>query len=542
MEFLPVIILLGVLGMVLIDFHVRRTKAFAQNPGHAEAKNRLARVKSAKVAITDAVARYNRGEKEKAIRILEAWYASEPDIPDRDHLLIGYNLLGIYYAAANRLEEAAPLLTRALTFYELPDNSLPSAANSAGDAHYQLARYCLTRGDVQAKQDHYRRAAEWYNQAGQRGYAARAYADWHQGNGDHLLAAERFDEALNYPPDNADAGYRPILLVKHALSLWQAGHFSASLAAARQIVSENAMETVGSSGYRVCALAWGRLGLFAEAEGFLIEAGKRDVTIADRGQTLGTRCVILHHQGRLREIVARCEAHRNDAVTAAELFGAQVLTHYANALSATGRFDESERAYRLAIEQAPITDKMTESTTLALLRCGLANVQLERGDYEDAVSLLRDAEEEAKRVHILRFYIPALRLLAETVGESITSDVTKTRAAGHLTPIAQAMNAFPNPTDAKRYYADVLSYLARALLAAGDSGGALQILEQFSTGDALTPGMLPHWHYWRGRCHEANNEPGAARQEYLAAVESGDPESRYVAGSRERLSGLGIDA
>jgi tetratricopeptide (TPR) repeat protein len=478
-----------------------------------------------------------------AIAVLEDWYATEQDLPNGDVLLVGYNLLGIYYAAVNRLDEAAPLLEKSLTYYESPENALPTAASSAANAHDELARYATVQGDFAGKQRHYRRAAALWSEAGQIGYAARSLGNWHQNNGEPLLAADRFCEALDHPPATPDPGYRPTLLVQRMLSLWQASWYSSALAVAREIVSENCLESVGAPGYRMTALAFARLEHFAEGEGILEQADLLyDRSLAEKAHTTGIWCLTRLYQGRFREIIAICEEHRRQCDDANEPMSAQVLMHYAMGLSSMGRFEDADQAYRFAIEQAPITEKMSEATTVALLRCGLASICLERRDYADALSLLQAAEPESVVIPLLRFHVPAARLHARAIGGQLTPDTIRREALEQLRILSEKMDTFPNPTDAKRYYSEVLFHLVRVQLIAGDHLGASRVLDRFTSGDALSPGMTAIWHYWRGRCHEAEGESEQAKTNYETAIAAGEPGSRYVTESEERLSGLGGDA
>ena len=218
-----VIIVIGsvfvALTVTFADMSHRLRKAAANDPLSGMMKDRLRRSTALVATINKAVSLNKEGKLDQAIQIMEQWHATEPDLPDGDAFLNGYGFLGILYAARNQMDEAAPLLMRSLTFSENnPDHSI-HMTTSAAQAHEHLARHYMIKGDFTAKQTHYRRAAERRSEAGERGRAARNWGQWYQNNGEYLVAAERFAEALAHPPADAEADYRQRLLVERLLIL-----------------------------------------------------------------------------------------------------------------------------------------------------------------------------------------------------------------------------------------------------------------------------------------------------------------------------------
>ncbi|MBC8142744.1 MAG: tetratricopeptide repeat protein [Armatimonadetes bacterium] len=405
------------------------------------------------------------------------------------------------------------------------------------DFHDARARHFTRQGNVAEKQKHYRRAAELWEIAGERGLAARALANWHNNNGDYLVAAEKYGEALANAPGFAGSKHRSLLLMQRMLSLWQAGRYEAANVAARAVASENAAEGSGAIGYRMLALAFGRVGQFVEAERFIEEAAKREQTPIEAGRTLAVRYLFKTYQGRFAEIIKRCES--DEAGTEAS---AQVLQNYAGALSAVARFDEAAEVYRAGIIQAPTSDKMTATTTVALLQIGLALVELERGNHAEARALLETAAPLLESLPLMGYYLPAVRVLSDALSGNDASDALRARILAERGRVREAMETYPDPADGKRHYNEILIHLSRALLAVGEPEQALQTLEPLATDNALLPGSLPTWHFWRGRVLEASGNTNAARREYNRVIEIGEPENRYVKDARTWLAAFAGNA
>ncbi len=408
-------------------------------------------------------------------------------------------------------------------------------SSSAAIVHEQRARHHTIKGDSNAKQTHYRRAAERWEEAGQRGRAARNWATWYMNKGEFLVAADRFAEALAHHPADAEPDYRPRLLVQQMLALGQAGRYSTSLTVAQEVVAENAAGVVGAVAFRMVAMSFGRVGLFAEAEKQLQEAAGRDKTPAEEAATLGVRCLILQFRGHVGEILSLCQAH----IASANHISSQIFSYYGIALSGTGRHDEAVVAFERAIVQAPITEPMTSEIMIAIHCCSLARARIDSQQYAIAEDLLVEVTGKHLPPLLHRFHIPSLRLLNASLAGAVHPETVVSQAETFLTVLDEEMVTFSNPTDALRRYSDTLFYVARALFAACDVEGCQHLLQRFAGTDALSPGMTPTWHFWRGRCEEAEGNLDAAIAEYEAATHTApDSSLRYVVEAEERLSAL----
>ncbi len=513
----------------------RRREALADSTRLGEAEDRSRRMKALQSCTQKAAMLRKEGDPDAAIRTMEEWWATEPDVSDGDSLLVGYDVLGIYYATRNRMDEAAPLLIRALTYLENTSDPSVQMMSRIANAHDQLARYYTIKGDPAFAQTYCRRAAERWGEAGDRGRAARSWGIWHANNGEHLVAAERFAEALAHPPANAEAEYRLRLLVQRLITLREAGHSSPSLAVAREVATENAADVVGVVAYQLIAMAFGRVGLFEEADKQLLEAASRDKSPAEEAAIICTRGLILLWQGRLSEILSLCEVH----IATAAPVSPRVLSHYASALAETGRFESSAVAYQQAIVQTPVTEPMDKELMIAIKRCGLAMVRIELRQFADAEALLRQAEEGHPSPRLRRFAVPSIRLLIASLTRVVAPQNVISDVGELLNAVEAEMITFPNQTDALWYFDDDLFHLARALFYVGDVDGCRRLLQRFDVANGLSPVMMPMWHYWRGRCHEETGYWDAAITEYGAAVRVAvDPLARHAVAAGERLSRL----
>lgn len=406
--------------------------------------------------------------------------------------------------------------------------------------HDAQAQYFTREGNAAAKQKHYRRAADLWKDAGERGLASRSLGNSHLLSGDCSLftdAAECYAEALAHPPRRPGVYFRPILLLQRTFALYGACYYWAAFDVACDIVAEDAAENMGAVGYRMLARVFGRAGQFAEAEDFVAVAAKHSRTPTEIAETFEVSCLIKAYQGRFTEVVTIFENRRADTKPST-----QTIIYYADALSVIARFDEAASAYRSAIAQALVTQPATATLTVAFLQAELARLEAERRNHAEAHALLGVAAPALNDTPTLGLYLSAVRLFNDALSGHDTSDTLQTRIQAEHHRVQEAISSFPERTDGLRVHCVALTLIARACFASGNSAECLRTLELLAVGNVLLPGALPAWHFWHGRAYEALGDTNAARREYESAISSGEPENRYVKDARRWLAGLSGDA
>ena len=540
MDVIPLVIAgvtVAIIATLFADFN-RRKKGLRESPRYLALVNPQVRVLAMSAVVNEANQLWAKGDQAEAIRRLEAWRDTEPDVPDGDVRLIGYHLLGLYLAATNRLPDAVPLLVQSLTYYESPNVLVPSVATTqVAIAHDEIARYHTIVGNIEAKQEHYLRAAEAWHAGDKRAYAARAYGHYHSNRGENLVAAERYAEAFAHAPADADPAFRWQMLLQQAMCLFSVGHYSASLAVMRRVVADYTPDAIGSVGCQAAAFVFARNDYFDEARGWLTAAEARNEAVQDIAHTVNTWGLVLLYEGKYADSLARCDDYRASTAAKNEPVSAQVLMSYGNALSVVGRFGDAIAAHELAIQNAPVTDTAAQLSNIACHHLALAIAHGEQGEYERGLAHLRDAGRNEQIACSLAHYFPAICLHLETRAGTVSPDAARTDAHRQLDALRNAASAFPTPTDARRFYADTVAELARTLLIAGFPGDALTALAWLTEdGATASPGALPQWLYWRGRCHEAMDDAVAARHDYEAVVELAEPGTRHATDAAERLA------
>ena len=202
----------------------------------------------------------------------------------------------------------------------------------------------------------------------------------------------------------------------------------------------------------------------------------------------------------------------------------------------SGGLTTPQKCIGAGIVQAPVSDPAMATISLALRQIGLAMVEMERGNHAEARALLETAAPALQNVPKIGYFIPAVRVYSDALSGFDTPDALQARIHAERQRVAEAMAIYPDPTDGKRHYGEILLFLAQAFFAAGNPAECLQTLEPLATGDAVSPGMLPRWHFWRGRAYEATGDTPAARREYENAIRIGEPENRYVRDAQKRLA------